>query len=158
MVETSTFLFMDFQGDVESAEIARVLPKMMFVVVPVFAWFLHMLFRQPKRLYVAHLIFALHIQTVWYVCFVVNVVLEPSANAALEADAFPWLLLPVVVLNEASKAAVMVFLFLSLRRVYEKSRLETLVKMLVILFGYLVLLGLVTMVYVGVKTGKVPLL
>lgn len=106
------------------------LPRLMFVLLPVFALLLKAAFR--KRLYFDHLIHALHLHSVAFLVMILLLPLEELADAN-------WLAL----------AAQMVFLlyllvnfFVSLRRVYSVGWGQAIGKMLIVLLAYTMIIGI----------------
>ena len=102
------------------------LAKSIILLVPVFAALLWVLYR--KRRYVAHLVFSLHLHSFAFMALVVGMVIDLASLAP--EDARPGNGLAVVI--------IAVYSFLALRRVYGQGRFLTVLKMVVLFFGYLV--------------------
>lgn len=74
---------LDQTMDVEKAEEAEFLdtffsvwfPRLFFLLLPLFALFLYMLFRKPGRFYLTHFIFSVHLHTFIFVLLTVMVIL-----------------------------------------------------------------------------------
>ena len=90
------------------------LPWVFFSLVPVFAAVLRLLYRRRERFFVPHLVFALHFFTTGFILYVAGVAIN-----ALSATAWG---------SAISLPALLVLLFLSLRRAYREPPLKTLAK------------------------------
>ena len=88
------------------------LPWMFFALVPVFAAFLRLLFRRRERFYVPHLVFALHFHAAAFLLYAIGTALSLLWSG----------------FSNIGGLAVLVVLFLSLRRVYGDGRIKTLAK------------------------------
>ncbi len=96
----------------------RRLPWMFFALVPLFATFLRVLYRRRERFYVPHLVFALHFHAAAFLVTSVG-----------RAGALLW-----EPLSGLAFLAVLVALFLSLRRAYGEGWFRTIVKQACLLF------------------------
>lgn len=109
---------------------SRRLPWVYFIVMPVFAGVLRLLYRRHEPFYVPHLIFTLHAYAAGFLMFAVG----------LGLDALPGrdIFLDVAILG------MVCHLYWSLRRVYRQGRLQTLVKQcgLLLVHGFVVLIGM----------------
>lgn len=105
------------------------LAKAVFLLVPVSALLLMMLFRTPRRPYLHHLVFAVHVHVVGFLLI---------AAASIVDYVVGW--------RESSPAdglaviATLVYLVLALRRVFGQSRLATGLKASIMIVGYLIAL------------------
>lgn len=102
--------------------VERNVPRIVFLVVPLFALFLKALYR--RRTYVEHFVFVLHLHAFAFLL----------ATAVLLAP-HRWVL-------QSLTAWFMVYLFLALRRVYGRAVLRTLPRYVALLAGYQFVLGL----------------
>ena len=87
-------------------------PRVMFVLMPLFALFVALAYRQVERNYLHHLIFALHVHAAWFAAGTVVKAVEigaPGIGPALE---------PLVVVFGVA------YVILAFRRVYGKVRLS----------------------------------
>ena len=109
---------------------SRRLPWVYFIVMPVFAAVLRLLYRKREPFYVPHLIFTLHAYTAGFLMYAVGLGLD----TLLSLDIF----LGMAILG------MVCHLYWSLRRVYRQGRLRTLVKQCGLLFvhGLVVLIGM----------------
>lgn len=107
------------------------MPDALFLLVPMFALLLSMLYFGQHRYYAEHLVFALHFQAFVFAMFIVA-------------------LLPISGLDAIAFFGSFVYAYLALRAVYGESRLRTVGKMAVLSVGYLlcvaVVMSLLTMV------------
>ena len=105
-------------------------PKMMFVMLPVFAFFLKLLYLRRQRYYVGHLIFALNYHSFAFIVLlattILSVVLPESVSGVVNA-------LLIVYLH--------VYLFMAMYRVYDESWFKTLLKFFVLYICYSTVLG-----------------
>jgi len=108
---------------------AEALPRLMFVLLPVFALLIKIVF--PRRLYFDHIIFSVHLHSAAYVLLALMVPLEKVAGEH-------WIPLAgqIVLL-----CGFLGYFVLSIRRVYEASWIVASLKSLLVLFGYMVLVS-----------------
>ncbi len=108
--------------------VRAMLPRLMFLLVPAFAWILRGIYARSGAFYVQHLVFALHLHTVAFLLLAMGLVgdrlVGPKAG-----DPFSTL----------AMIAIWVYAFLALRRVFGGSRRRTLAKFVVLALGYLAL-------------------
>lgn len=104
-------------------------PFLMFVLVPTFALLLKGLYLRRGRLYLEHLIFALHVHALAFIAFALSAGLGIlGAGTSLHLDG--WL-----------AAAPFAYLFFAMRHVYGQSLLLTLGKMTILLAAYGIILA-----------------
>jgi len=101
------------------------LAKSIILLVPIFAVLLTALYR--RRRYVAHLVFSLHLHSFAFLALIVGLAIDLAARASEQTG--PGNGLAVLVIADYS--------FLALRRVYGQGRFFTVIKMVVLLLGYL---------------------
>jgi hypothetical protein len=106
------------------------LPKMMFIMLPVFALFLKLLYLRRQRYYVGHLIFAFNYHSFAFIVFLVTTI----ASAAL-----PEVVSGIV--NALLMVYMHVYLFVAMYRVYDESWFKTLLKFFVLYICYTTVLG-----------------
>ena len=107
------------------------LPRMMFVLLPIFAILIKVVF--PRRLYFDHIIFSLHLHSAAYLVLALMLPLEQVAGKH-------WV--PLVV-QLALLAYFLGYFVISVHVVYSASWLMASLKSLAVLFGYMVLVSLV---------------
>jgi hypothetical protein len=102
-------------------------PHMVFVLLPVFAFMLKVLYLRRKRYYAEHFVFALHVHAFFFVTFII------------------MLLLPWGWIDAALVVWMMMYIWLAMRRVYRQGWFRTTVKWGVLGAGYAIclLLGMV---------------
>lgn len=103
------------------------IPAMMLCCIPLFAFILKILYIRKGRFYVEHLVYALHIHTFLYVAVIITSLAVMGANRTVPAAA-GWITGLMV-------CAIVVQIFLSIRRVYKQGWFMTMLKFL---FGGLV--------------------
>ncbi len=103
------------------------LPRLMFVLLPVFALLLKLAFR--ARLYINHLIHALHLHSAAYLLLMLVMPLERAAEENLL----------ILAIQAISFAYLLAYLIMSLRRVYGEGWLATSAKTAVVLLAYAML-------------------
>ena len=120
----------NFDAAVQAGFLADDLPRLMFILLPIFALLLKLVF--SKRLYFDHLIFSLHLHSAAYVLLAVMLPLETLAdrNVAL-------LLLQVL-----SLVALVAYFVIALRRVYQPTWFAVSWKSVVVLFGYMMIVSI----------------
>jgi len=109
------------------------LAKSVILLVPVFALLLMVLYH--RRRYVAHLVFSLHLHSFAFLALVVGLVIDLAVRAPEQSR--PG--------NGLAVLVIAIYSFLALRRVYGQGRFVTVIKMVVLLLGYIVAL-IVTMI------------
>jgi len=107
------------------------LPKMMFVLLPVFALLVKAIFWQ--RLYFDHLIFAIHLHSAAYVILALMLPLEEIAGKHWVPMALQMIVL----------GYFLSYIVISVRRVYDASWLVSSAKSLAVLSGYMVIVSIV---------------
>ena len=119
--------------EVDAAGQARLfadyVPRLMFVLLPVFALLLKAAFRH--RLYFDHLIHALHLHSAAFIVLMAMLPLEQAASRSVLA----------VTLQLALFAYLLTMLVISFRRVYQVGWPMAVLKVLVILLAYMVLVA-----------------
>ena len=103
-------------------EVINQIPKVLFLLLPLFALFLKILYLRRKILYIEHLIFSLHFHTFIFLYL-------------LLAIFFPyWYVILLIIIG------IFTHLFISMKNVYQQSIFKTLLKMHFALFLYFVIL------------------
>lgn len=130
--------FADFQRLTKNELIAKglkYLSLMMFVLMPVFALLLKLVFYRARRFYMEHLIFSIHLHCFYFVLYILYML---SLYLFTSIDLFGW-----------ANLLGFLYLFFGLRRVFKRGYLRTFFNMATLLFLYLIagattlLLGLV---------------
>ncbi len=105
--------------------------KGMFLLMPFFALLLFVFFRKREPFYLPHLYFSIHYHSFAFLAMSVMVLLRVTKLVALAQ------------LSEVVNLFIVIYLYLSLRRVYGASRLGTIGRMIGV--GFIYLIGLVGM-------------
>lgn len=108
----------------------RHLPRIFFVLLPLFALILHVLYARVKDTgYIRHFVFALHFHAFTFILVIVYLVL----TNLLKALNVSWL----NAVFAASVAPVLVlYLFAAIRKVYQQSFAKSLLKVVILLLSY----------------------
>jgi len=105
-------------------------PVALFVLLPLMAFVLKLLYPLSRRYYVEHLLFFVHFHAFFFLMLTLQVLWVRGVNALSDQE---WLaVLPVI----AASFYIPVYLFKSMRRVYEQGWFLTLFKYLVLLAAY----------------------
>jgi hypothetical protein len=100
-------------------EVINQLPKVMFLLLPLFALILKLLYSRKKILYVEHLVFSLHIHTFIFIMLII---------ASLIANVY--IIFGIIFL-------IFVYIFLSQYKFYEQSIIKSLFKYFILMSIYL---------------------
>ncbi len=106
--------------------------KGMFLLMPFFGLLLFVFYRRRVPFYLPHLYFSIHYHSFVFLGMSLMVLLKAPKIAALDQ------------LSSIVNLSIMIYLYLSLRRVYGASKLGTIWRMVVV--GLLYIMGLVTMI------------
>ena len=98
-------------------------PKVMFLILPIYALLLKLLYARRKRLYVEHFIFALHLHAFAFLLFFISLALREVPYSGL----LVWLWLPVYTL-------------LAMKHVYGQGWFKTTLKWGALGFAYMIVL------------------
>jgi hypothetical protein len=121
-------------GKALRAEFMRNLPRAMFILLPLLALLMKLLYWRPKRYYVEHLLFFIHAHAAIFVVLGITTVL--NVIPALD---------PVIgFLDFAVVLYVLWYLYKAMRRTYGQGRALTIGKYCVVGLGYITLAGIVT--------------
>ena len=94
-------------------------PKMMFILLPIFAFILKVAFSKSRKFYVEHLICSFHLHCFLFLFLAIIMLIETT---------FPLLWLAGV-LNAIAFFIILWYLYRSLRVIYQRSRFRTLTKL-----------------------------
>lgn len=103
-------------------------PYMMFLLLPVFAVLLKLLYLPQGRLYMEHFIFTLHIHALVFFAFTAGVLMNEASAPAVNAAA-EWVM-----------ASPVLYLIVAMRRIYRQGFLKTTLKAGVLLGAYSIVL------------------
>jgi hypothetical protein len=116
-------------GDVFLDELKHNVPKMMFFLLPLFALIVMVTFRKNRKYYVEHLIYGFHLHCFLFLFLVIVMLLKMVLPAFWGLEG--WLDLAAVLY-------ITWYVFQSLREVYKRNRILTLIKILAMSFSYFV--------------------
>jgi hypothetical protein len=116
-----------------NAALENLLPKVMFVVLPLVALVQCWVYRRQRPLYLENLVFILHFQSFYYLVGTLALLL--AAGIAALAGAKEWI---GQLFDFAASAWSVVYLFIATRRVYHTSVLKTVLGLAALAASYLV--------------------
>jgi hypothetical protein len=120
-----------FDAAVQARFLSDDLPRLMFVLLPMFALLLKIVYL--RRLYFDHLIFSLHLHSAAYVILAMMLPLEELANRHI------ILMISQVVLF----VYFLAYFVMAVRRVYQSEWLAVALKSAVVLFAYMIVVSIV---------------
>jgi hypothetical protein len=138
LVKKKTALAIENPGEFTGALTER-MPYMMFLLLPVFALLLKLLYIRRGRLYMEHLIFTLHFHALTFFAFTAGVLMEEWGGPWMQEAGY-WVL-----------ASPFLYLILAMRTVYEQGFVKTFFKACFLLFTYLLVL-LVGLILLAILT------
>ena len=106
------------------------LPRMMFILLPIFALLLKLIF--PRRLYFDHIIFSIHLHSAAYIVLALMLPLEEVATGQI----------PALIVQLVLTVYLFGYVIMSLHRVYDTTWLATSAKSMVLLFGYMIVVSM----------------
>jgi len=118
-----------FDAAVQAGFLSDDLPRLMFVLLPMFALMLKIVYR--RRLYFDHLIFSLHLHSAAYV---ILAIVLPLAELANRHSVLLILQVPLFLYSLA-------YFVMAIRRVYQSNWLAVALKSAVVLFGYMIVVS-----------------
>jgi len=104
-------------------------PYLMFLMLPIFAFLLKLLYIRRGRLYVEHLIFSLHVHALAFSAFTAGILLNESSINWLNATA-PWV-----------DASPLLYLILAMSHVYDQGLIKSILKASILLLIYSIVLA-----------------
>lgn len=104
-------------------------PYLMFLMLPIFALLLKLLYIRRGRLYMEHMIFSLHMHAFTFFAFTFGLLLEQSGVEWLRTVG-TWI-----------EIAPLLYLVLAMRHVYEQGFIKTTIKVGLLLFIYMIILS-----------------
>ncbi len=106
--------------------VVKRLPQLLFLLMPVFALLLKLLYRRSAQFYLSHLIFSIHFHAFVFLVLIVRLLIYIVSDSKLSAVLL--VLIPI-------------YLFLSLKRVHSESLWMRLIKSFVLLLTYFLILA-----------------
>lgn len=142
-------LFVNFEPGQE--ELAGAFQNVMIFLVPLYGLCLGLSFRTSERLYVEHLVVALHLHAAWYLILVLDVLLQWAVLRWMSLES--PLILAVAAVQIALRVVAVMYTFRALRQVYGRGRFGTGLRMGVSIFLYLALMLPVVLAYIYAMQG-----
>lgn len=105
-------------------------PKIMFVILPLFALILKIAFRKNHKLYVEHIIYSIHLHCFVFLFLTASLLLQLILPNSWEKPVMDWVQL-------ISFVGIVWYVYRSLRVVYQRSRWRTVSKMIGVSLMYL---------------------
>ncbi|TFF39218.1 DUF3667 domain-containing protein [Mucilaginibacter psychrotolerans] len=99
------------------------LPKVMFVILPLFALILKVAFRRNHKLYVEHIIYSIHLHCFLFLFLTLTLLIQAVMPNSIEKAVGDWLQLVTL-------GVFAWYIYRSLRVVYQRSRWRTVSKMI----------------------------
>ena len=129
-------------------------PQMMFLLLPLFAFILKVLYLFAKRYYAEHLVLALHTHSFLFIAFITLVALDGIRGWAAGQVAASWVGIPAGWLTAALWVWIPLYLFLAQRRFYRQGWFMTIIKYLLTGFLYFMMVNfaLVGLLVISVMT------
>jgi len=118
-----------FDAAVQARFLSDDLPRLMFVLLPMFALLLKVVYL--RRLYFDHLIFSLHLHSAAYVILIMMLPLEDLANRHVV----------LMIVQVALFFYFLAYFVIAVRRVYQSGWLAVALKSAVVLFGYMIVVS-----------------
>lgn len=115
------------------------LPNLFFLLMPGFALILKALYFRHKKLYIEHCIFALHLHTFVFLLFSIYLIISAFFlfNIVINEILITILLL-----------ALIVYLILALKKVYQRPYINTIIKFLLLVSSYITLIVFIVLIIV----------
>jgi hypothetical protein len=135
VTDSSYFFFFKAGDDEQSHRMIRLLPRLMFFILPLYALLLKLLYR--KRYYFEHLVFALHYHAFAFAALALHTILQWAFTGAYSQEPWAWWVYVVALADTAVQLSVFIYLFLALRHVYRSSGLGSVLKVIILMGGYL---------------------
>jgi len=130
--------------EVFQEELRHNIPKMMFLLLPIFALILKVTFWRNKKFYVEHLIYSFHFHCFLFlflgVVMLLQLILNPISKSIME-----WLMLPATLY-------IIWYIYRSLRAVYQRNIFRTITKMIGMWIMYFAALTFCVMLVLFITT------
>ncbi|MBO6574184.1 MAG: DUF3667 domain-containing protein [Rhodothermales bacterium] len=130
-----------FVTSTSGTDLARLLPRFMFVIVPISGLIMFLLQRKERPHYVEHLVHALHLHAAWYVYFAVSALAAAPIEDPSDLAALLWWQWPLAAVGVGTRVATLVHTYLSFKRVGGRGRLRAFLETLTFFLIYLTVLG-----------------
>ncbi|MBB6609761.1 DUF3667 domain-containing protein [Pontibacter sp. Tf4] len=111
-------------GETARAKLLKNTSLMMFLLMPFFGYLLYLFYYRQRRNYVEHLMFSIHLHSFWFILLSVIMLLNMA--------------FPDVSLMGWGFLVMTIYLYLAMLRVYKRPYIKTLLKLIPVVFIYLV--------------------
>ena len=125
-----------FDAAVQAGFLSDDLPRLMFVLLPIFALLVKMVYF--NRLYFDHLIFSLHLHGAAYIVFALMFVFALLLPLKEPASRY----LALMIIETLGLTGFLAYFVIAIRRVYQSSWLAVVWKSVVILFAYMMVVSI----------------
>jgi hypothetical protein len=105
-------------------------PYLMFIMLPIFAFLLKLLYARRSRLYVEHMIFSLHVHALAFFAFTVGLFFDQSSIGWVNTAAV-WI-----------EVSPLLYLILAMSHVYEQGLIKSSIKAFILLLIYSMILSI----------------
>jgi hypothetical protein len=115
-------------------------PYLMFILLPIFAFLLKILYIRRGRFYIEHLIFSMHVHALAFLAFTIAILLEQASAEWLNAAA-PWI-----------EVSPFFYLVLGMSHVYDQGLIKSTTKAFLLLsvYGIVLLIGFLVLLFIAV--------
>lgn len=130
------------------AAVQNNVPTMMFLLIPIVAAIMKMIYPLLKRRYIEHLVFCLHLHALFFLVLTLGIFIERAVGVA------PILRWPAEFVVAAGGIYLLVYAYMALLRVYRQSRAVTFAKFVLLGGGYTATLFvsfLLTVAYTAIR-------
>lgn len=141
----SSALFVEFTGTETPAPFLRLIEPLMFVIVPAFGAIVMLVRRKDRRRYLAHLVFALHIQSAWFLLL--------GSSVAIDAAFERWLGPTRIQAYDFAQTLALLYLAVAVHRAYAARVLAAAAQAFLMMVLYLALLAPVAMLITVMGVG-----
>lgn len=110
------------------------MPTVIFILLPLYAFLLWLFYRRQRRYYVEHFVFAMHLHSFAFLAMLPMQLLEFSFLPK-------WLQQVGEILSPIILLAILVYIFIAMKRVYRQRKLMIAAKFFFLTISYFVILG-----------------
>jgi hypothetical protein len=122
-------------------EILHNIPKMMFILLPLFALILKLVYINKKKYYYEHLIYSFHVHSALFLSYLIIVALQKAFGLVYDVDGLLAFILMIYMLW---------YIYKSLKVFYGSKRWVTVLKIFFLMFCYTILLAISTLTVMAV--------
>lgn len=122
-------------------EIMHNIPKMMFILLPLFAVILKLVYINKKKYYYEHLIYSFHVHSALFLSYLILFILKKAVGLAVDLDG--WLIFLYLLY-------ILWYIYKSLQVFYGSRRWVTVAKILFLMFCYSIVFAISTLTVIAV--------